>query len=97
MSRSSRDNGRVTREPAPHQRGERLRRLVREWDWESAFKRFALLLVIVPSALLISAATAEADSGGRWSPWLLAGAIWLLLAGFTSAWFWQRMIRRGHW
>jgi hypothetical protein len=87
----------VTREPAPHQCGERLRRLVRERDWEFAFKRFALLLVIVPSALLISAATAEADSGGTWWPWLLAGAIWLLLAGFTSAWFWQRMIRRGHW
>jgi hypothetical protein len=76
---------------APHQRAERLRGFVRERDWEFAFKRFALLLVIVPSGLLIGAEPDEADSGGTWCPWLLAGGTWLLLAGCVSVWFWLRL------
>jgi hypothetical protein len=74
-----------------------LRRLVRERDWEFAFKRTAMVLVIVPSVLLIGESAAESDSGGKWWPWLLAGTLWVLLAGSGSVLFWLRMIRRGHW
>jgi hypothetical protein len=94
---SSRENGAVTREPVTSRRGERIRRFFRERDWEFAFKRSAVVLVIVPSVLLIGEAATAAESGGTWWPCALAGTIWALLATAGSVLFWLRMISRGHW
>jgi hypothetical protein len=55
----------VARQPARRGRGERLRRFVRERDWEFAFKRSAMLLVI-PAVLLIGAAVSVGESGCTW-------------------------------
>ena len=97
-TRSSGDNARVTsNEPAPGGRGERIRRFFRERDWELAFKRCAMVLVIVPSGLLIGEAATAAESGETWWPWALAGTIWALVATAGSLLFWLRMISRGHW
>jgi uncharacterized membrane protein YdjX (TVP38/TMEM64 family) len=97
MRLSRGDNGRVTPEPAPGRRGERIRRFIRERDWEFNFKRSAMLLVIVPAVLLIGQAATVAESGGSWWPWGLAGTIWTVLATAGSILFWLRMINRGHW
>ena len=88
---------RVSNEPTRRGRGERLRRFVREQDWEFAFKRSALVLVIVPSVLLIGKAASAAEAGRPWWPWALAGAMWVLIAGLGSVLFWLRMISRRNW
>ncbi|GAA0572948.1 hypothetical protein HPO96_17690 [Kribbella sandramycini] len=70
---------------------------VRGRDWEFAYTRTALLVVLVPGILIGAKAAGVAGAGAVWWPWALAGVGYVLASGGFAVWFWVWMAEGDRW